>query len=241
MKNEKLNPSNKNAGSAIAKGIVRLVLLLVMMLLVLFLAAGKLDWWEGWAYTGQALFVLVFSRAVLLVKNPDTALERAEAGKREDVQPLDKLLVLLTAIYLPLSSWVIAGLDVRFGWSPDLPDPVQIIALAIILAGSLLGTWAMLENRFFSSHIRIQTDRGHTVISTGPYRIVRHPGYAGAVISWIAAPVFFSSFWVAIPAVLAIIAGVIRTSLEDRVLTAELTGYREYANRVRFRLFPGIW
>lgn len=241
MKNENLNPSNKNISSAIAKGMVRLFLLMVMMLLVLFLSAGKLNWWEGWAYTGQALFVLVFSRIVLLVKNPDTALERAEAGQRADVQPMDKLLLPLTAIYLPLSSWVIAGLDERFGWSPDLPDTLQIIALAVIFAGSLFGTWAMLENRFFSSHIRIQTERGHTVVSSGPYRIVRHPGYSGAVIGWIAAPVFFSSFWLAIPAVLAIIAAVIRTSLEDRMLIAELPGYREYANRVRFRFFPGIW
>ena len=241
MKNEKTKLSSQDRRSAIVKGLIRLSLLLVMMVLVLFLAAGKLDWWEGWAYTGQALFVLVFSRAIMLAKNPDTALERAEAGQREDINSWDKLLMPLTAIYLPLISWVVAGLDERFGWSPDLPVPVQVIALVVIFAGSMLGTWAMLENRFFSSHIRIQTDRGHTVVSSGPYRIVRHPGYAGALIGWVAAPFFFSSVWVAIPAAAALIAGGIRTKLEDRMLLAELPGYRAYADRVRFRLFPGIW
>jgi len=241
MKMDNQNSSSKYTGSTLIKAVVRLFLLVLMMLLVLFLAAGKLNWWEGWAYTGQSLFVLVFSRAVLLAKHPDTALERAEAGQREDILPMDKILMPMTAIYLPLISWVIAGLDERFGWSPDLPDSVQMVALAFILAGNLFGTWAMLENRFFSSYVRIQAERGHTVISTGPYRFVRHPGYAGVGIGWIAAPVFFSSFWVVIPAVVAIIAGVIRTAMEDRMLIEALPGYREYTRKVRFRLIPGIW
>jgi protein-S-isoprenylcysteine O-methyltransferase Ste14 len=135
----------------------------------------------------------------------------------------------------------IAGLDERFSWSPDLPDYIQIIALAVIFLGSMFGTWAMLANRFFSSHVRIQTDRGHNVVSSGPYRILRHPGYAGAVLGWVAAPVFFSSIWVVIPAVFAIAAGILRTSLEDQTLQEELPGYKEYASKVRYRLVPGIW
>jgi protein-S-isoprenylcysteine O-methyltransferase Ste14 len=89
--------------------------------------------------------------------------------------------------------------------------------------------------------VRIQTERGHTVISGGPYRFVRHPGYAGVILSWIVSPVFFSSTWAAIPAFVAILLVVIRTSLEDRTLQAELPGYREYAQIVRYRLAPGIW
>ena len=111
----------------------------------------------------------------------------------------------------------------------------------MIQLGSLVGSWAMFANRFFSSHVRIQTERGHTVISEGPYRVVRHPGYAGGLISWLAAPVFFSSYWVIIPMVLVLIASVIRTALEDQTLLVELPGYKDYARKVKYRLIPGIW
>jgi protein-S-isoprenylcysteine O-methyltransferase Ste14 len=224
-----------------ARVIIRFLVMTIFMLSVLFLAAGCTDWWEAWAYVGTALVILIVSRVPMLIKNPDMALERAEAAQKEDVEPWDKILLPLTAIYGPLISWIIAGLDVRFGWSPDLPDYIQIIALVVINLGSLFGTWAMLVNRFFSSQVRIQTDRGHTVVSSGPYRIVRHPGYAGAILSWIASPIFFSSYWLSIPAVLMIIANILRTALEDRTLQEELPGYQEYTRRVRYRILPGIW
>jgi protein-S-isoprenylcysteine O-methyltransferase Ste14 len=214
---------------------------IVLMVGALFISAGRLQWWEGWAYTGMSLVVLVLSRSLILLKNPDMAIERAEAGKREDVKAWDKILLPVTAIYGPLVSWIIAGLDERFGWTPDLPDYAQIIALGVIFLCSMVGTWAMLVNRFFSSHVRIQTDRGHTVINTGPYRVVRHPGYASSILAWIASPVFFSSYWVAIPAVIVIILIIIRTKLEDRTLQEELPGYHEYTERVHYRLMPGIW
>jgi protein-S-isoprenylcysteine O-methyltransferase Ste14 len=211
------------------------------MLGVLFISAGRLQWWEGWAYTGMTLVVLVLSRSLMLLKNPDMARERAEAGQRENVKAWDKILLPVIAVYGPLISWIIAGLDERFGWTPDLPDYIQIIALGVIFLCSMVGTWAMVVNRFFSSHVRIQTDRGHTVVSTGPYRLVRHPGYAGSILAWIAAPVFFSSYWVVIPSVMVIILTIIRTALEDRTLKEELPGYSEYTERVRYRLVPGVW
>jgi protein-S-isoprenylcysteine O-methyltransferase Ste14 len=211
------------------------------MLGVLFISAGRLQWWEGWAYTGMTLFVLVLSRSLILIKSPDMARERAEAGQREDVKVWDKILLPVTAIYGPLVSWIVAGLDERFSWTPDLPDNIQIIALFVIFLGSMVGTWAMMVNRFFSSYVRIQADRGHTVVSAGPYRLVRHPGYAGSLLAWIAAPVFFSSYWVAIPSVTVIILTIIRTGLEDRTLKEELPGYSEYIERVRYRLVPGVW
>jgi protein-S-isoprenylcysteine O-methyltransferase Ste14 len=221
--------------------ILRFFIMILLLTAVLFLAAGKLDWWEGWAYVIQGFIVLVFSRAILVRKNPDLAQERAEAGRKENVKPWDRILMPLMSIFLPLVSCIVCGLDERFGWSPDLPDSIQLIALLLIFAGSMLGTWAMIANRFFSSHVRIQTERGHTVVSGGPYRFVRHPGYSGNVLSWIASPVFFSSTWAAIPALLAIILTVIRTALEDRTLQKELPGYRDYAQIVRRRLVPGIW
>jgi protein-S-isoprenylcysteine O-methyltransferase Ste14 len=213
----------------------------VFMVGVLFISAGRIQWWEGWAYTGMTLVVLVLSRLLVLMKNPDMVRERAEASQREGVKAWDKILLPATANYGPLVSWIIAGLDERFGWTPDLPDYIQIIALCVIFICSMVGTWAMVVNRFFSSYIHIQTDRGYTVVSAGPYRVVRHPGYAGSIFAWIAAPVFFSSYCVAIPSVVVITLTIIRTALEDHTLQEELPGYREYTELVRYRLVPGIW
>jgi protein-S-isoprenylcysteine O-methyltransferase Ste14 len=221
--------------------ILRFGTALLALMAVLFLAAGKVDWWEGWAYVIQALIVLISSRAILLRKNPDLAQERAEAGRKANVKPWDRILMPLMSIFLPLTAWIVCGLDERFGWSPDLPNRLQAGALSLIFAGSMLGTWAMIANRFFSSLVRIQTDRGHTVISSGPYRFVRHPGYAGNVLAWMATPVFFASYWAAIPAILAILVTILRTSLEDRALQTELPGYLDYTHAVRSRLLPGIW
>ncbi len=234
-------PTNNPNRVSIWLVVTRFSFIALLMLAVLFLTAGRLDWWEAWAYVGMSVVIIVLSRGVMLVKNPDLALERAAAGGREDVRAWDRYLMPIVAIYGPLVSWVVAGLDVRFGWSPDLPNSVQWVALAVIALGSLIGTWAMLTNRFFSSHVRIQTDRGHTVVDTGPYRFVRHPGYAGGVLSWLAAPFFFSSYWVAVPTVIVIIATILRTALEDRTLQKELPGYRDYAAQVRYRLAPGVW
>jgi protein-S-isoprenylcysteine O-methyltransferase Ste14 len=116
-----------------------------------------------------------------------------------------------------------------------------LIALFVLFLGNMIANWAMMMNRFFSSHVRIQADRGHTVVSAGPYQVVRHPGYAGGLLAWIAAPVFFSSYWVAIPSIIVITLTVIRTALEDHTLQEELSGYREYTQQVPYRLIPGIW
>jgi len=235
-------PSGTTGSSRIPwRGVIRFLVTTILMLGVLFVSAGRLQWWEGWAYTGMTLVVLVLSRSLILIKSPDMARERVEAGQRENVKAWDKFLLPATAIYGPLVSWIVAGLDKRFSWTPDLPDYIQIFALCVIFLGSMIGTWAMVANRFFSSHVRIQTDRGHTVVSAGPYRMVRHPGYAGGILAWIAAPVFFSSYWVTIPSIVVIILTIIRTALEDRTLKEELPGYREYAERVHYRLMPGIW
>jgi protein-S-isoprenylcysteine O-methyltransferase Ste14 len=224
------------------KTVIRFVFTTIFMLGILFLAAGKWNWWEAWAYAAMTMITLLSSRAILILKSPDLAQERAaSADQKEGVKPWDKILMPLTAMYLPILSWVVAGLDERFGWSPDLPNAVQITALVVLFLGSSIGTWAMITNRFFSSHVRIQSDRGHTVVNTGPYRFLRHPGYAGGVLSWLAAPVYFSSWWLIIPTILAIIASIVRTNLEDQTLVEELPGYAAYAEEVPYRLFPGIW
>ena len=223
------------------KGLIRLVLLVPIMLGTLLLSAGRWDWWEAWAYSLTGLAVVLGSRIFMIMKHPDLALERARAHEMENVKGWDRILMPFTALIGPFISWIIAGLDHRFGWSPDLPDWIQIVALILIQIGSLIGSWAMVVNRYFSSQVRIQTDRGQTVVKEGPYRIVRHPGYAGGLLSWLAGPVFFSSLWVILPTALVIIASLIRTALEDRTLQEELPGYEEYTEQTKYRLVPGIW
>ncbi len=223
------------------KGLVRLLLMIPIMLGTLLLSAGSWAWWEAWAYTITGVVVLLGSRAFLVFKHPDLALERAQAHEKEDVKGWDRFLMPFTALIGPFISWIVAGLDHRFGWSPDLPDWIQIAALILIQIGSLIGSWAMVVNRYFSSQVRIQKDRGQTVVREGPYRIIRHPGYAGGLLSWLAGPIFFSSLWVILPTALVIIASLIRTALEDRALQEELPGYEEYTQQTKYRLMPGIW
>jgi protein-S-isoprenylcysteine O-methyltransferase Ste14 len=160
--------------------------------------------------------------------------------KHENVFNWDKILAPLVALgggLIPL----VVGLDELLNWSPAFSIRIKIIALAIILTGYIWGSYALIQNRFFSGMVRIQSDRGHQVITSGPYRWMRHPGYAGAICTYLATPLFLDSGWAFIPAVFLVIALVIRTSLEDKVLHVELEGYSEYADKVRYRLFPGVW
>lgn len=166
--------------------------------------------------------------------------ERTRFPWHKDAKPWDKILAPLLAFSSILIGGI-AGLDIRFGWSPGFGLLIQIVALIVILAGSAVGTWALIENRFFSLIVRIQIDRNQQVVSSGPYHWIRHPGYAGALLYDLALPFFLNSLWAVPMAILMIIAIIIRTSLEDKVLQDELEGYRDYAQSVRYRLVPGIW
>ncbi len=217
------------------------VLVAVLIPLVLFVAAGRIDWWQGWVYVILTLGVSFISRYILLRKHPDLITERAHFIESEGIKAWDKRIVVWIAVVLPLAFMITAGLDKRFGWSPEIPLPWQLAALGIFLAGFGLTTWALIVNRFFSSVVRIQTERGHTVVSSGPYRFMRHPGYAGGIVAWLVSPVLLGSVWSFVPVGIVTVLYVIRTALEDRTLQEELPGYADYAQRTRYRLLPGIW
>jgi protein-S-isoprenylcysteine O-methyltransferase Ste14 len=138
-------------------------------------------------------------------------------------------------------TWLVAGLDKRWNGSPALPLTVELGAFAIVIVGYWISVWALIANKFFSAVVRIQKERGHTVVTTGPYRFVRHPGYAGGVIAYLATPLALGTLWAYLPMGLILCALALRTALEDRTLQDELPGYAEYAARVRYRLLPGIW
>jgi protein-S-isoprenylcysteine O-methyltransferase Ste14 len=216
-------------------------LLVVFLSVVLFVAAGTTDWPMAWAYVALTAAVTLGSRILLWRYNPDLITERARSMEAEGAKSWDKPIVQFVAIIGPLLMLVIAGLDVRFGWRPEIPLALQISAFVLLMLSTFFATWAMLVNRFFSGVVRIQTDRGHTVVSDGPYRFIRHPGYLGGIVADLAGPLALGSAWALIPGGLTTLLIIIRTALEDRTLLEELPGYTEYAQRTRYRLLPGIW
>jgi protein-S-isoprenylcysteine O-methyltransferase Ste14 len=206
----------------------------------LFISSGQLGWVMAWAYlsvfvAGQAIVGLV-----LIPNNPELAAERAQF-RRDAPYKWDRPLTGIVSLFGPVATLIVAGLDVRHGWSLQIPFVLQIAALAIVVLGTLLTIWAMAANRYFYGFVRIETERGHTVATGGPYRIVRHPGYAGGVLFDLAVPLMLGSLWALIPAGLTTGAIILRTALEDQTLQDELDGYKEYAGQVRYRLLPGIW
>lgn len=194
---------------------------------------------EGWVCLGLTAAVILIDATVLIPTNPELIAERSE--RREGTKSWDVWLVIPAVLIFPLLTWLTAGLDERFGWSNGVPTALWIVAILLFMAGSLIVLWAMIANRFFSSTARIQTERNHTVVSHGPYRFVRHPGYTGAMVYQMAVPLVLNSWWAFVPSLLAVACLVLRTALEDRMLHHELEGYQDYARRVRYRLLPGVW
>jgi protein-S-isoprenylcysteine O-methyltransferase Ste14 len=221
--------------------IAGVVIFLLYTPVVLFITSGQLDWGMAWVYSILSVLLLVGSRVMMARKHPDLVAERASFRDAEGVKEWDKKLVPLVAQVGPFIMLVVTGLDKRFGWSPPIPLWLSLIALLIAILGFALGTWALMENRYFSSVVRIQTDRGHTVCSSGPYQFVRHPGYAGGLIWYLMTPLILGSLWAYIPTVFVVALTVLRTALEDKTLKAELPGYQKYTQQTRFRLVPGIW
>lgn len=206
---------------------------------VLFVSAGRLDWVWGWVY---ALIYLAFDIATALVvlpRSPHLLIERADI--QEGTKSWDKVIVRAAAGYLPIASWIISGLDVRNGWTGPVMLWFHIAAALIVVIGYALVVWAMGANAFFSLAVRIQKERNHRVVTSGPYRFVRHPGYVGAILFTVLAPVMLGSWWALIPAGLSAVLYVVRTALEDRTLYEELPGYAEYTRQARYRLLPGVW
>lgn len=224
------------------RGIVRWGLQTAIFVLIfaasLFLAAGRLDWVMGWTYVGLLVADKVVAALVLIPRQPELLADRA---RTEGPRDLDRVLTGIMVLFGPLITLVVAGLDYRFGWSFPISPAIQVGALGAAALGSLLTIWAMASNRHFYGLVRIKTEEGHTVVSAGPYRFVRHPGYAGASLFQLATPLILGSLWALVPTVLAVCANVARTNLEDRTLRQGLEGYGEYAQRVRYRLVPGVW
>jgi protein-S-isoprenylcysteine O-methyltransferase Ste14 len=222
--------------SILAKTLLDGLLVAVVAGAILFLSAGRLDLPMFWVYLGaQLLYFFLFSLPHA-GRDPAMMEERLKSRARpKEVRRLPTRLV-------PQLILVVAGLDVgRFHWSSPIPLPVEVAALCLSLLGIGMTTWSLRTNTYFSNHLRVQHERGHRVITTGPYRYIRHPGYAGMVSWYTLSAVALGSWWALVPAAATLALFVVRTLREERMLFRDLEGYREYAERVRYRLLPAVW
>jgi protein-S-isoprenylcysteine O-methyltransferase Ste14 len=210
----------------------------LLTIAILFISAGRLSYWQGWLFCGIYFLFLVITSFNFADKK-DLLAERLKPGP--GVKWWDKIFFPFYLFFIAVLL-IVSALDAgRFYWSPRLPVIVYAAAYVAMLASYSFILWAMWTNKFFSSRVRIQTDRGHYVIQQGPYRFVRHPGYLGMLFWLFSLPLTLGSLWGLIPAALSIIAIIIRTYLEDKTLQKELPGYADYAKKVRCRLIKGIW
>jgi protein-S-isoprenylcysteine O-methyltransferase Ste14 len=231
MDNKKTELSNE-----VVKSLIKVSLSTLIMAVILFVAAGRLNWTMAWVYVA---LLTVNTVVISFLMDPELIVERS--GFQEGMKRWDIVLVILMARVGPLSMLVVAGLDARFGWSASLSLAIRMAGLALAALGLIVTDWALLVNKFFSAVVRIQADRNHTVITDGPYRFVRHPGYLGAMLHYVGMPLMLGSLWTLIPTMLTIGVTVARTALEDKTLREELDGYREYTEQTRYRLLPGVW
>jgi protein-S-isoprenylcysteine O-methyltransferase Ste14 len=232
-----LEPSERQSktSGAVLKRMLQVVMAYFATAAILFVSSGRTNWIWAWVYLGLGLGMLIVNVSILPA---ELIAERGQPG--DNVKRWDRLLTTLAHVPT-LGVPLVAGLDERFGWSPQSALAVHLVGLALFVLGQALFSWAMASNKYFSTLVRIQTDRDHTVATHGPYRHVRHPGYTGYVASFLGLSLALGSLWAIIPAGLIACLLVMRTTLEDRTLQAELLGYGDYAQRVRYRLLPGIW
>lgn len=226
----------RNVGSrgAVVKRLAQVVGSLLVPLAVALACAGTLAWPWAWGLLACGLAVVLVN---VLVLPKDLIAERG--APRENVKAWDRLITRLSLVPF-FAVYVVAGLDHRLGWTPDA-TALHLAGLAAGVLGNAVFTWAMRSNRYFSTMVRIQEDRGHSVATGGPYRVVRHPGYAGYILISLATPLILGSAWGLLPGGAVVVLFLVRTALEDRTLQKELAGYADYVRAVRYRLVPYVW
>jgi protein-S-isoprenylcysteine O-methyltransferase Ste14 len=206
---------------------------------LLFVPAGTLDWPAAWAFIGVMLLIGLGCGSWLAKHNPELLAERMRSPIQRDQPAADKKIVAVLGLTF-LSWFIVMGLDERFHPS-RMPVALQAIGLAFLIISTVLIMRVFRENSFAAAVVKVQSERGHHVISTGPYALVRHPMYTSALVFFVGSALLLGSWWgVAMTPVFAILFG-IRTRVEENTLTTGLPGYADYAARVRYRLVPGVW
>ena len=219
----------------------RIVQLFVMTLLqatLLFISAGSVRWLAGWGYIGLYMLMLVGAAFIMIPLRRDVVEERSKGTKGGKIWDLYLTRLMIIPSFGLL---IVSGLDERWGWTHPLQPWIRSLGVFFFLLGFTLVLWAMYTNKYFSQTVRIQTERGHAAVTGGPYRIVRHPGYLGMILSLLGTVFILDSLWglTCFAFYLAVI--ITRTALEDRTLQAELPGYQEFTQKTKYRIIPGIW
>lgn len=210
----------------------------IMFTAILFVCAGRINYTQGWIFLSVNVLTTLMNFFTIR-KNSELINERSNLG--EGIKSWDKLILGLSAV-IYLTIIVISGLDSgRFLWTKNFSWIISISGVIIMIIGQIIFLTARSQNNFFSSVMRIQKERGHVVCDTGLYKIVRHPGYLGMILSLIGLPLITTSTWSIFPTLIAIILLLIRTSLEDETLKMELDGYIEYTKKTQYKLIPLIW
>lgn len=217
---------------------VSLAIVLAVMVGAMFGAAGTWDWPRGWMFFGAYCALTFIACVWLWIVNPElfAARSKMQAGTKNWDKILTVVLILSYFVIFPVSALD----DARFHWAPQ-PDSVVILGHILFALGFIGFTWASSVNRNFEATVRIQTDRGHKVVDTGPYAVVRHPGYIFAILMAAGMPLAMGSIYGLIPAAMMVLMILIRTLAEDATLKAELPGYKDYAMRVKHRWIPGVF
>mgnify|MGYP000953349083 CR=1 FL=1 len=219
----------------IIRRMVQTVLTLALQGVILFTSAWSMGWGWAWVFVGTGAIGLIINYFVL----PREVIEE-RGRKKENVKRWDQVLTTIN-IFPFLGMYIVSGLDYRFDWSMDLPVSIHILGVIVSFLGSMLFTWSMVSNHYFSTMVRLQEERGHRVATGGPYKYVRHPGYVGFILMALATPIALGSIYALSMSIMVSIIFIIRTALEDKTLQNELDGYKEYSERVRYRLIPFIW
>lgn len=220
------------------KFLIKSLITSLIFTFIIFLSAGKVAYFQGFIFGATNLLTALMNFRTIR-NDQDLMTERSKPG--DGAKSWDKVILGISGITY-LTSVIIAGLDSgRFQWSPEFHWSNYAIGVLLTITGQVIFLTARKENKFFSSVVRIQTERGHAVCDTGIYRIVRHPGYSGMIISLIAFPLLTGSLWSIIPIMLAVSLLFIRTYLEDETLKKELPGYTAYSQITQQRLIPKIW
>ena len=229
---------NETTKMSKAQTIIRATLTTLLLLAFIFVPAGTLNWPEAWIFI--LLYFSIVSGVLLWLKKNSPGLLKERTAPKKDSKSWDKAIMAVYTLLI-VALLVVTGLDAkRFGWS-EVPLLIKGLGFLGYLPAIGFAFWAMLENAYASNVVRIQEDRGHEVCTTGPYRFMRHPMYVGVIFALIFIPLSLGSYYALILSALGIILFILRTALEDKTLQEELPGYKDYAQKVRYRLFPGIW
>ncbi|MGJ5820558.1 methyltransferase family protein [Paludibaculum fermentans] len=237
--NAEAAPQAPRTSNPLRGALVKYCAMALVLFSVLRFVSGRGDWYRAWVYVDLMLGAQIVVGVILMRVNPDLLVERSRLQK--GTKAWDQWLAPIVALAGPLAMWITAALEARWFWPPRIDLSYSVAALAVCLLGILLTAWAMVSNPFFAATVRIQDDRGQVVVDAGPYRVIRHPGYTGALAFTLATPAALGSWYALVPAVLTAAVLALRTALEDRTLQAELPGYAEYAARVKDRLLPAVW